>query len=555
MLEQRFLSAGAPPASHPDVFGPLPGAERALWQGRCAVAEYAFDQAASLPRWALPETTEVLITDQRVMYAYTRSDSPDDLEVTSGELRWLWPQHLRVQPGARTAGRAAAAAQIQLVCAASDGSFPALVFAGGDLATVNDADQMANLIRHAIARFRVDNAEKLGLTTPQARMLSRLLIGPEFSNFQGGEGQTVTLLGALSVHRPTQHEALPAAPPPTPIYDEPSVAGYDKSAAMEHVPPAAAEYAGPAAAGYSEPAASEYDEAPAVGYSETSAVGYDVPGGELSPAPVSGPSPRIPGYRPGLAADEARALQAAAAEQATHLTQPDLANRAASLAARVASLVSATDDQAATDWAVTGQPATGWATKDQPATGQATPWQTAVETAAAAARAASEVAAADRAAIKQAAAEQAAAEQAAAQRAAAQQAAAQQAAAQQAAAQQAAAERAAAEQAAADRRDAIDRAAAEEAAIAEQIAAERAAADRAAADWAAAQAAARQAAAEQAADQLVDFSDGPTTDLTARADNVRRVAARFTANSARGKAGVRRPEPEIGSTSRGNRNR
>ena len=212
MLEQHFFSASTPPTTHHDIFGPLRGGERPLWQGCCAVAEYAFDKAASLPRWALPESTEILVTDHRVGYAYTRSDSPDDLEVTSGELRWLWPQHLRVQPGARTTGRAAAAAQIQLVCAASDGSFPALVFAGGDLETVADADRLANLIRHAIARFRVDNAEKLGLTTPQARMLSRLLIGPEFRNYQGGEGQTVTLLGALPVHRPAQSEPSDAPP-------------------------------------------------------------------------------------------------------------------------------------------------------------------------------------------------------------------------------------------------------------------------------------------------------------------------------------------------------
>src|SRR5690349_24117950 len=112
MLDQHFLSAT--PAA--DGFGPFRGRERALWRGRCAVAEYAFDKAASLPRWALPETTEILVTDQRVAYAYTRSDSADDVEVTSGELRWLWPQHLRVQPGSRTAGRAATAAQIQLVC-------------------------------------------------------------------------------------------------------------------------------------------------------------------------------------------------------------------------------------------------------------------------------------------------------------------------------------------------------------------------------------------------------------------------------------------------------
>jgi hypothetical protein len=373
MPEQHFLSASASPATHTDLFGPLQGGERGLWQGRCAVAEYAFDEVASLPRWVLPETTEVLVTDHRVMYAYARSDSPDDLEVTSGELRWLWPQHLRVQPGALTTGRAAAAAQVQLVCAASDGSFPALVFAGGELGTVADADRLANLIRHAIARFRVDNADKLGLSTSQERMLSRLLIGPEFSNYQGGTGQTVSLLGALPVHRPALAE---------PEIESVHV-GYPESA-------------GPAAGSLPPVDAPAPAPLPADPY----------------PASVSGTTLRLPGHRPGLAADEARALQAAAAEEATNLTQPDLASRAADLAARVASLVAATSDEA-----------------DE----------------------------------------------------------------------------------------------------------ELAAADQAAADRA--------------------LEDGPTTDLTAKSANVRRAAARFAANSAKGKAAVRRSEPEIGSTSRGNRPR
>src|SRR5690349_22773279 len=84
--------------------------ERMLWSGRCAVAEYAFDEPASLPRWTLPEETEVVISDQRVLYL-----GPGTAE--TGELRWSWPQHLRVQPGSRETGRQATVTQIQLVCA------------------------------------------------------------------------------------------------------------------------------------------------------------------------------------------------------------------------------------------------------------------------------------------------------------------------------------------------------------------------------------------------------------------------------------------------------
>src|SRR5690349_153612 len=170
MFHQHFLSA---PGIDP---GPLDSGERVLWRGRCAVAEYAFDEASSLPRWTLPELTDVLITDRRVRYTYA-----DESTLSSGELFWLWPQHLRVQPGNRDVGRTATVTQIQLVCNGLEGSYPALVFAGGDLATVGDADRVANVMRQAIARFRVENANEIGVAPVHARMLSRLVIGPEFS--------------------------------------------------------------------------------------------------------------------------------------------------------------------------------------------------------------------------------------------------------------------------------------------------------------------------------------------------------------------------------------
>jgi hypothetical protein len=284
MLGQHFPAPSPVPT---DVFGPLEGGERILWRGRAGVAEYAFDQAASLPRWTLPETTEVLITDRRVVYAYASDEN--ELQVTSGELRWLWPQHLRVQPGARTSDRGGAATQIQLVCGSADGSFPALVFAGGDLSTVGDADKVANLVRQAIARFRVDNAKKLGLSTPQARMLSRLLIGPEFSNFQGGEGQTVSIQGALLVSRRPPAEAEPAdVPEPRPA---------------------------------TEPARPR----------------------------LTDEGTRLMNVRPGIAQDAARAWEAARAETAAQQAEPNLAFRASELAARVADQVSQSPERAETE--------------------------------------------------------------------------------------------------------------------------------------------------------------------------------------------------------------
>ena len=322
MIDQQFLSVNAVPArtaGRRDVFAPLHGGERVMWRGHAGVAEYAFEKHASLPRWTLPETTEVMVTDQRVRYAHTASDSPDDVEITSGELRWLWPQHLRVQPGARETSRPGATTQIQLVCGGSDGSWPALVFAGGDLRTVAEADRLANVLRQAIARFRVDNATKLGLATAQSRLLSRLLIGPEFSNYQGGPGETVSLPGALLVVR-----AAPVTEP-EPVY---APSGSPVEAALAAPTPAPVS---PAVVPGPQPSSHRAEEAPA---------DAGMPHAGLRRRPVGEEATRVISARPGLAADLARALQAAKAEEATQQAEPDLASRAADLAARVASLVS-----------------------------------------------------------------------------------------------------------------------------------------------------------------------------------------------------------------------
>src|SRR4051812_48937086 len=208
---------------------------RVLWSGRCAVAEYAFEEPSSLPRWTLPEETEVVVTEERVVYRESSTGA-------TGELSWPFPQHLRVQPGNRDTGRSATVTQIQLVCAGPGGAFPALVFAGGDLATVGDADRLANVLRQAIARYRVDHAAELGIPAPQARMLSRLVIGPEFNNYQGGEGQTVSLLGAT-----------PAIEPPPPatapdVYEEPFAERYPPGSPV--VGPAPAATSGPTPRAY-----------------------------------------------------------------------------------------------------------------------------------------------------------------------------------------------------------------------------------------------------------------------------------------------------------------
>lgn len=339
-----------------EVFGPLEAGERPLWRGRAGVAEYAFDQAASLPRWTLPETTDILVTDRRVIYAFAADDG--EQAVTSGELRWLWPQYLRLQPGARSTDRGAAASQIQLVCGGSDGSYPALVLAGGELRTVGDADRLANVLRQAIARFRVDNAAQLGLSTAQTRILSRLLIGPEFINHQGGDGQTVPLLGAM----PVQRRSTPAA--------EPEPAGREQTASGQAAPgPATPEQTAPGqpTPGQTAPGKPAMGQ---VGREQTAAEqagqGWTAPGQigqeqagqqKTEPAPAWAESvpqraelapeqheEAEPKRRPGVDADASRAWAAARAERATQQDQPAVAERAADLAARVANLVAARDE-------------------------------------------------------------------------------------------------------------------------------------------------------------------------------------------------------------------
>ncbi len=204
--------------------------ERVLWQGHAGVGEESVGEPGAPLRWSLPASTQVLVTDRRVAYAHPvrpavsdappawpphRTLSPTGVPaapdgLACGEVRWLWPHELRVRPATtRAPGHDAAPAQVVLVCETAGGERPALVFSGGDLATGPHADRLANLLRRSIAQFRLDNARALELSTPHARMLARLLIGPEFAGHQGGPGRTVSLAAGLWMARPGR--AAPAA--------------------------------------------------------------------------------------------------------------------------------------------------------------------------------------------------------------------------------------------------------------------------------------------------------------------------------------------------------
>jgi hypothetical protein len=287
------------------VLGP---GERLLWNGNCAVAEYAFEQPASLPRWTLPEETDVAVTDERVLYR-------DPATMETGELRWVWPQHIRVQPGNRDSGRSATATQIQLVCAGPGETHPALVFAGGDLVTVGHADRLANLLRQTIARFRVEHADRLGISASQARMLSRLVMGPEFTNYQGGQGQTVSLLGAVTVEPSPVAQPLAAAQPQH-VPAQPLPAAQPQHVAAQPLPVAQPLPSQPAHAA------------------------YEAPQSPVHPEVVAGPE------SPDLAGQQTVALRwnSPGVPRQHHPDPTELASRAADLAARVAMLVSEAND-------------------------------------------------------------------------------------------------------------------------------------------------------------------------------------------------------------------
>ncbi len=251
-----------------------------------------------------------------------------------------------------------------------------------------DADRMANVLRQAIARFRLDNATPLGLSAGHARMLSRMLIGPEFINHQGGDGQTVSLLGAMLLRRPASASAAPAPPPAetqaaetpaaqtpaaqTPAAETPAAetpaAGTPRAEAPE------TEWRAPAQPPTESPARRRADEAarpPDEG---------ERPADNGDRAADTGERPPDRKNRPGIDADVSRAWAAARAEKATQQEQPALAERAADLAARIADLIAFQGEPAQREPAqrepALGNPTHGKPTHGEPTHGHGEPTST-----------------------------------------------------------------------------------------------------------------------------------------------------------------------------------
>jgi hypothetical protein len=181
-----------------------------------------------------------------------------------------------------------------------------------------------------VARFRLDNAAKLGLNTAQARLLSRLVIGPEFTNYQGGPGQTISIHGALPVTRPASPTSSSTADPNTTDLNATGLSSPSET--------------GPSATG---PSATSPDPESTLGSAASSAPRHKRASHRASDSPTVDLRGRLPVgegptrviVRPGMAADMVRAQQAAEAEAADQEAEPELASRAAAIAARIAELV------------------------------------------------------------------------------------------------------------------------------------------------------------------------------------------------------------------------
>lgn len=121
-----------------------------------------------------------------------------------GQVRWQWPYWLHVVPPRAAAGTGGRRAQhegrILLVCKAYGvRGLPALVLSGGDLEAPAGVDLVANVIRGAVATFRVAHASALGLRPGEVGAVAARMAGPVFSNPSGGSGQGTNLPGSLLV--------------------------------------------------------------------------------------------------------------------------------------------------------------------------------------------------------------------------------------------------------------------------------------------------------------------------------------------------------------------
>ncbi|GIJ47683.1 hypothetical protein Val02_45690 [Virgisporangium aliadipatigenens] len=175
--------------------------ETILWQGRAEIAEYRYSEGMDRHdvRWTLPAACDVTVTDRRLAFTCRRGlavTPPDGAwraalrlarsvtrrrrTLSAGQVRWQWPSRLYVKRGVL----------LLVMGAYRVNGLPTLALSGWR----TDPQPVANTIRAAVARYRLDNAETLGVDPAEAAALRERIDAPVFA---AGSSQASNLPGPL----------------------------------------------------------------------------------------------------------------------------------------------------------------------------------------------------------------------------------------------------------------------------------------------------------------------------------------------------------------------
>ncbi|MBX7265528.1 hypothetical protein KIF24_05370 [Micromonospora sp. Llam7] len=174
----RFDAAGDDPGPVLDRRHELvpDGDERVLGRHRVDVAGYLLGPTEARRSWALPSQVTLTVTDRRLVHvggagrlalvrAGHRQVTPMP-GLVSGQIRWQWPSRLELLPAGEDGP-----ARLLVVCdALRTIQQPALALVGaGPL-----VGELARLVRHAVATFRLLRPELVDLSPPERDALARL---------------------------------------------------------------------------------------------------------------------------------------------------------------------------------------------------------------------------------------------------------------------------------------------------------------------------------------------------------------------------------------------
>jgi hypothetical protein len=183
--------------------------ETILWQGRAEIAEYRYSEGMDRHdvRWTLPAACDVTVTDRRLAFTCRRGVavvSPDGQlcspftaawrtavrraraatrrgrTLSVGQVRWQWPSRLYVKRGVL----------LLVMGAYRVNGLPTLALSGWR----TDPQPVANTIRAAVARYRLEHTETLGVDPSEASALRERIDAPVFA---AGSSQASNLPGPL----------------------------------------------------------------------------------------------------------------------------------------------------------------------------------------------------------------------------------------------------------------------------------------------------------------------------------------------------------------------